>query len=185
MQRDDRLLEEYRNVNENMRHYGNMRFKQLTLFNVMNGALVAGFIAVVTGAGKDKPIAEILRLGFEILGIILVVLFALLEERSSDYWNRFHKRAQRIECMLGLRQHRERPRGVIFTATNATRVLYFVVLVFWASLLTNPPIFSVLLKFFKDSKFFKNGGFFIILGSFVVFLVVRYVWVKKRHRTDC
>lgn len=159
MQRGQILLEEYRQLNENMRHYANMRFKQLTLFYVMNGALVTGFIATVTtGAG-------IPQWAFKGLGIILVVLFAVIGERISDYWHAFRYRARKIESTLGLWQHRDAPIEKYLGARNATRGLYVAFLVFWALLLS------------------KGWGVLIVL-LFVGFLVYRYRSVKRRCPID-
>lgn len=78
MQTNAKLLEKYRNVNENMRHYGNMRFKELSLFNALNGGLVAGFLATRNLGSR-----------FYIVGITLVVIFALLHERSLRLFANF------------------------------------------------------------------------------------------------
>ena len=168
MQRAQLLLEEYRQVNENMRHYANMRFKQLTLFNAMNAGLVIGFITVTM---RNEPVAGNLQLIFKILGIILVAIFTMIGERISDYWHRFRKRAQKIESVLQLQQHRNAPVGKWFTAANATRTLYVVFLGFWTCLLIR--------TYFKDLLWFVI--WFLTMITFYLLLQHRLKWVQKKY----
>ena len=121
----DHALEEYRQVNENLRFYGNLRFAQLTLFFVATGALLAaldGSIAVV-------PVltSPVLAVG----GLILVLVFAILEQSAVKYWCHYRERAIHLEQRLGLDQYSKRPRGSFLNATNAVRLLFLSASALW------------------------------------------------------
>jgi hypothetical protein len=120
----DNLVEEYKDISENLRHYANMRFKQLTLFSVLTGVIL-GAIA----KGDFRGCASIIVL--KIIGICVVITFGIMEEKAADYWQSFVKRAMQIEEQIGYRQYSGRPKRRFITATNATRFLYLVILVFW------------------------------------------------------
>jgi len=122
------LKVEYKELCENMRHYADMRFKLLTLFSVFTGFLLTvSFSSQFTFNSKT-----VLNIG----GLIITAAFWIMEERYSDYWHAFRKRAEKIEEILDLRQYHDRPTKTFLaklrlTATNATRFLYSTLLIFW------------------------------------------------------
>jgi hypothetical protein len=120
----DNLTEEYKDISENLRHYANMRFKQLTLFSVLTGVILG---ALTKGDWGGCGSVMILK----IIGICIVITFGIMEERAADYWHAFVRRAVEIEKEIGYRQYSGRPGGRFITATNATRFLYIVTFIFW------------------------------------------------------
>jgi dipeptide/tripeptide permease len=125
----DSFEKEYLDVSTNMRHYANMRFAQLTLALAATGALVN------SAFGRDKPIPREALAMLEVFGIIFIVVFWIMEERSADYWHRFARRAEQLECILGFEQYKRRPSKKIITATNAVRALYSTIILGWSLVL--------------------------------------------------
>jgi hypothetical protein len=124
---DENVREEYKDLSDNMRHYANMRFAQLTLYF----ALSAGLFTVVFTS--DPPLPDVLRLILKIVGVVAAGAFALMEERAGDYWNHFRERACVLEPLLGYRQYANRPAVWCLgaTATNAARLLLWGGGVLW------------------------------------------------------
>jgi hypothetical protein len=119
------LRNEYNDLGHTMRHYGNIRFAQLTLYFALNaGLFTAAF-------GTAPPAPDRVRLAAKIVGVIAAIAFATMEERASQYWRRLQVRAKAIEKVLGYEQHRRRPEATVFSATNATRLLLLTGLVLW------------------------------------------------------
>ncbi|GMV19915.1 MAG: hypothetical protein AMXMBFR56_81390 [Polyangiaceae bacterium] len=81
------LLDEYREVGINWRYWGDARFKQLTVFLAATGAL--GTTAVLSAGRALLPAAAV--------GMVLVPLFFLMEERATYYRRAFIQRALEIE----------------------------------------------------------------------------------------
>jgi hypothetical protein len=124
--------EEYKELNENMRHYANMRFAQLTVFSALEGALVSLGKGCFTLAPKAPEAYGFLALS--LVGLLIAVVFLVMEERAADYWHHFRRRAVELEGQLGYRQFTDRPLGKLkgtLTATNAVRALYIVAILFW------------------------------------------------------
>ncbi len=108
--------EEYKELSDNMRHYANMCFAQLTLYF----ALTAGLVTAVFTA--DPALPPGLRLALKIIGVGAMA-FGVMEERAADYWHYYRKRASELEAVLGYKQYSNRPTAKLFTATNASRLL--------------------------------------------------------------
>ena len=111
------LLAEYEQLCENIRHYSNMRFAQLTLYFALTGGLVA-FLS-----GPDAPPHSTIRLLFLTAGAVSAGAFGVMEERATAYWHHFLQRAEELEKPLGFSQFTTRPKTRIFKATYACRVL--------------------------------------------------------------
>ena len=109
--------EEYKDLSDNMRHYANMRFAQLTLYFALTAAFVTAVFTV------DPPLGDSLRLALKILGALAAAAFGVMEERAADYWHHFRRRAVEIEKGLGYKQYTDRPAAKWFSATNAARVM--------------------------------------------------------------
>lgn len=111
------LSEEYKDLSDNMRHYANMRFAQLSLYFALTAGLVTALFTV------NPPLSDSLRFAFKIIGAIASAAFGVMEERAADYWHSFRRRAVEIEKSLGYKQYTGRPAAKRFTATNAARVV--------------------------------------------------------------
>ncbi|MFC1967573.1 hypothetical protein ACFLV2_02940 [Chloroflexota bacterium] len=122
-------LEEYKEINNNVRFYGNMRFAQLTLFS----AIMAGLLTIIFNT--QPPITALLKTVLEFGGILLAIILLIMEERSTGYATKFINRLQELEKTLGFNQWQGRRIGTkaIISATNAVRFLYVAVIIFWIS----------------------------------------------------
>jgi len=130
----DKQLDEYKEINNNVRFYGNMRFAQLTLFSAITAALLT--IIFKTQPVLTESVKRILEIG----GLISTVVLWVMEERSTGYATKFIHRLQELEKPLGFNQWSGRKVGTKagLSATNAVRILYLAVLLFW--------IFALILK---------------------------------------
>lgn len=122
-------VEEYKDVSSNLRQYANMRFAQLTLFVALSGALVSVAFKPATQVAAPRWIIRT-------AGIVLSLVFWLLEHRSTVYWIAFIKRAERLEDKLSFRQYKGRPKSRVLlkieiNATNAVRLLFSFSILFW------------------------------------------------------
>ena len=123
-------VDEYHELCENMRHYGNMRFAQLTLFT----ALTAGLLGAAASPPDDMPW---LRLLLAVAGAVSALAFWVMELRSSEYWRSFHDRAKELEEGLGYKQFRSgpgRPSGGL-SASRAVGALYWLAVAMWLVIL--------------------------------------------------
>jgi hypothetical protein len=117
--------DEYRDLSDNMRQYGNLRFAQLTLFIASTAALLNATLT------PGLPFTTELRFLLKIGGVITAIVFWVMEERAADYWHHFRRRAVELEKQLGYQQYTTRPARTFITATNAARLFYASLLVFW------------------------------------------------------
>lgn len=116
---------EYQEVGENIRYYGNMRFAQLTLFTVILAGIVS--ISVVPSQGTSPLPAWVGGLA----GYLIAVLFWVMEERAGDNWWHYVERAKQIEALLGYSQYRALRHQPLISASNATRIFFALVMLFW------------------------------------------------------
>ena len=130
------LIDEWKEVRETIRYFGNKRFAQLTVFIAASGFLANAFFSQID---SDR------RLALAIVGAVLSVLFAVMEYSSWKYWNAYAGRGVAIEGQLPplelMSQHR--PAEKVLSATCATFVVYFSVLALWVVACctdTKPPI---------------------------------------------
>jgi uncharacterized membrane protein YcgQ (UPF0703/DUF1980 family) len=131
----DNKLEEYKEINNNVRFYGNMRFAQLTLFSAITAALL-------TIIFKTQPaLTASVKTALEIGGVVSTIVLWVMEERSTGYAVKFIHRLQELEKSLEFNQWRGRKIATraVFSATNAVRLLYFAVISFW--------VFALIYKF--------------------------------------
>lgn len=118
-----RLLEEYKDAAANMRHYGIMRFTQLSLFAVISGGIAKAFFS--------PGITVRQRILASIIGFVVSMAFWIMEESAADNWWHFHRRASALEPTLGYQQFTTRRSRPYASATNATRLLLITTLGMW------------------------------------------------------
>ena len=118
-------LEEYKDASANMRHYSNLRFAQLTIFVAVTGGLIAILI-------KDKGIGEApAKLMIKVMGIFMVFVFWIMEERIIRYWETHRRRAEELEDQLRYLQYKTRPKGKLIRGRTAARLLFGGIIIFW------------------------------------------------------
>ena len=116
------MADEYSELNENMRFYGDMRFKQLTLFFVITGALLG------VQFGKAVP-ADLNRL-IPGIGLLTVLVFWIMERSAANYYWDFRRRVWELEATLSFKQFSLlRPRKL--SATRALHIPFIGFLIMW------------------------------------------------------
>lgn len=125
----ERAEKEYADLSQNMRHYGSMRFAQLTLFS----AITAGLAKVAQESAQGWPVS--VQAAVCGAGALVAAAFWVMEERAADYWHHFRRRANALEASLGYRQYSTKQSKRI-SATNAVRSIFLIALLAWLSGLT-------------------------------------------------
>jgi len=120
---------EYSDVSENLRHYANMRFAQLTVFAAVNGGLIAWFAD--TSSSNPSVMEKTVTIVIASIGMLAAIVFFVLEIRSAAYWTQFKERAVELEKQLGYLQYTRAPKRSGITATNATRFFHVMVILLW------------------------------------------------------
>lgn len=126
---EDYQKDEYLDACENIRHWENMRFAQLTLIL----AATAGLLSALLQAGAS--LVPPARLFLKIIGLGSVVIFWVMDERVVQYWKSYRRRAIELESELGFRQHSKAPPRRVVTSGNAVRLLFALLCGLWASAL--------------------------------------------------
>lgn len=124
--------EEYKDVSDNIRYYGSLRFVLLTLFATLSATIMAALFLSAT----PPPMPT--RVVLKIIGLVLVIAFGFMDQRASEYWSTFWIRAVELEAKLKYSQYKARPHRRIMSISNATRLLYLTMLVFWIVALAKP-----------------------------------------------
>ncbi len=115
---------EYTELGENIRFYANLRFVQLTILITITGGIFAAIFSFTT----LKPQISLL---LKISGALIAVVFLIMEYRASQYWDRYFERAKELDEQLGYQQYRTSPPRQRITATTASRILHFAIILFW------------------------------------------------------
>jgi len=119
--------DEYIELNANLRHYGNIRFAQLTVFL----AITAGLVTCVFTFNLSEPA----KLLFKIGGVIISVLFWIVDISDMYLWTKFIRRAAELEGSLNYKQYSGLPGSPKFDrvrpATLAIWCFYLLVFLFW------------------------------------------------------
>jgi hypothetical protein len=119
------LLAEYGAHNDNLRHYHNQRFAQLTLWLAISAAVGS----VLFNADLElKPHTMFM---LKLFGAIASLAFWVMDERIVEHWRHFWARLIELEGLLGFRAWTTRPKHRLLGSTNATRLLYATVGGMW------------------------------------------------------
>lgn len=122
--------DEYRDVGENIRHWQNMRFTSMTVFLAAMVGLLAALFQWSAG------LADAARISVSIIGLAVVFVFWVQDERIVRYWQHFLARARALEKELGYQQYSTTPpRNRVLTSGNAIRFFYFMFFLFWVATL--------------------------------------------------
>ncbi len=123
---------EYMDASSNIRHWSTLRFAQLTIYIAITG----GLLNVYFGRGPLPAVSAIL---LSIAGVLLSILFLILQERTMMWWYMFVVRADELEKDLGFRQYSARPPAGLFSSRNAIRLLFALMIIFWVVTLVWRP----------------------------------------------
>jgi hypothetical protein len=115
---------EYQELGQNLRHYSNMQYVNLTIAFAVQAAL----LSVVF---RDPPASSIARVVVSLGGVLTAALFYIHEHRIRSYWYAYFARACVLEVELGFGQYHVAPRRKILSSGAAMRTLYIVIMAFW------------------------------------------------------
>ncbi len=118
--------DEYSDASNNVRHWSTLRFAQLTIYI----ALSASLMNMAVSGGGSTPVARLL---IKVAGLVVALVFWVLQERTMLYWNHFVRRAAELEPSLGFRQYSARPRAGVLSSANAMRLFFVVIVLFWVA----------------------------------------------------
>ena len=121
---DRHLVEECKGCDQNLRHYSNMRFAELTLFFAVNAAL----FSVVF---REPELGQLEQVVATVVGIFVSIMFGIMNRRRVALWAALHRRAVALEHELGLAQYSSRPPEGILSNRNAARALYVLMFLIW------------------------------------------------------
>lgn len=119
------LKDEYLDVSANIRHWNTLRFAELTIYIALTGAMLNAII------GKSPPLPPVVSAPAKIAGMVVTILFFVLQERTMLYWYGFIERAAELEKELGFQQYSSRPPAGIVTGRNAMRLFFLIMVLFW------------------------------------------------------
>jgi len=94
------LVDEYKETGINWRFYGEVRFKQLTVFLTAMAAFGASAFSQIV-----RNLIPAHRAGIALLAIAVVVAFFVLEERATFYRRAYMRTALDLEDQLGFHQY--------------------------------------------------------------------------------
>lgn len=136
----NRALDEYKEAGVNWRHWGDARFKQLSVFLAVSAALAAAAFGELK-PGSDDPVQQY-ALSIHVLigtvGIGLSFLFLILEESATFYRHGYRHRAMRLEERLKYEQYRStrnKHRPKFFLSESIFRIFFFSVAGLWTAYL--------------------------------------------------
>lgn len=124
------VLQEYLDVSENMRHFGNMRFAQMSILIAITGGLIAVLFA------NDHKLEQGLALALKVGGLMVSAFYLIMETSNVEYWKHFHRLACELETTLRFRQHSTVKRPRTLNSRNSVRGLHFVIIGFWILAIT-------------------------------------------------
>lgn len=125
---NNRDKEEYSEIMEYMRFYGNVRFATLTVFAALTGGILTFIFK------GDSNLTPLLQFVFKIIGIFGTCTFWVAEVSAVILWLHFTVRAVALEKRLSYQifsTMRGAPRFWFMPTTYSVSFLYFSVLVFW------------------------------------------------------
>ena len=112
------LQQEYADVSNNIRHYSQLQFAQLTLCI----AIIAGLLSILFGSSNVSN--QFLRTSLEIAGILLASLFYFMSVRVQEYWDARVNRAKEIEVKIGFSQYSTTPPKKFLSNRLAVDLVY-------------------------------------------------------------
>jgi len=124
----DPRRDEYLDASTNARQFNTLRFAELTIFMTATGVMIAATFS--RAAAPTIPEAAV---AIKIAGILLTVVFFVLDRRTMIYWRHFVRRAAELESELGFRQYSTRPDEGWLPGSRAVQLLFVSVALFWAA----------------------------------------------------
>lgn len=122
---DKRKDIEYQELASNIRHWEQMRWVSMTVFMALMVASIGAMIS--NDIRLDGLTSQLVR----VVGLSIVLIFWVQDERIVAYWVSMRARACEVEKDLGIEVFSRTPKRGLFSAGSAVRALYLILAVFW------------------------------------------------------
>ena len=119
--------QEFEELSNNIRHWEKMRWVSMTVFIAIMAVSLNAYFS------KDITINNFNSYYLRLLGVAIVFIFWVLDERIVAYWKSFKERAHDIEKEIGIEVFSKTPKRGFFSAGTAVRVLYALFCAFWVA----------------------------------------------------
>jgi hypothetical protein len=126
------LLDEYKEIGINWRYWGEVRFKQLTVFLSATGVLGAATLSTFSNIARQDGRA-IIGWMLAILGVVITVLFFFLEERATYYRRAYMSCAKAIEARTGLSQYHRAYNPISVRSDEVMRFFFATFAALWVA----------------------------------------------------
>jgi hypothetical protein len=124
----DELRHEYSEACSDLRNHANLRFSVFTVYL----AAIGGVSSVAFGFLETKYLkAETQQMWGRFGGLLVSLLFFYYELRIQSLINNNIRTAIELELLLNYNHFRGRDTWGIFRSHTATKVFFFIVIVFW------------------------------------------------------
>jgi hypothetical protein len=122
----EELKLEYTEVNQNIRHYSNLRF---TIFAVYFAILSA---VVIFAFGDNQFFLAAPKVA-SVLGLLITLFFWYYQVRASQFYEYFSSRGRELEQLLGFQQITKRPvpNLRLFYFHMVTNIFFAILSSFW------------------------------------------------------
>ena len=125
-------LEEYKIICEMMRSYALLRFYQMALLLGTSGG-------IVTGLGTESVRrSATLVLMLKLAGLLISLVFTVMDYRASAYWHRLRARANELAPELGFDGFGVGSPWSPLTTTGASLVMHLFFVGIWIFALVHP-----------------------------------------------
>ena len=125
-------LDEYKQLGEDLRHYGILRLARLTL-------LLGTMGAMITALASDTVRAHPVVFGLlKIAGLVVALVFAVMDYRSGAHWLRLQRRANVLAKVLGFESRPTAHPWNPLATTGASRFLHLFLVCGWTFALLLP-----------------------------------------------
>lgn len=116
---------EYEDISINLRHCGTLQFSQLTVFMLINVAMVNLMFS------SNNSIPCFAKIALKVMSLMLSALFLVMTSRINAHWAAYSKRAIELETILDYKQYTIRPPSKLFSNRNAVVGVYLLSAALW------------------------------------------------------
>jgi hypothetical protein len=147
-------VDEYKEIGTNWRYWGEVRFKQMTVFLSASAALgVAALSNTITASDQLTP-----RMSLAALGAVVTLAFLSLDERATYYRRAFMSCAKALEDSTGFTQYQRTRNAWPVGSGPVYHFLFSASLAFWMGYGSYPKWKHC--EWWALLLFLVGGGFF-------------------------
>ncbi len=121
----DHKHKEFEEISNNVRHWERMRWVSMTVFMAIMAVSLNAYFSWGDKIGQFNLYA------LRIVGIAMVAIFWVHDERIVAYWMFTRDRAKEVETDLGIKVFSITPYRGLFSSGTAVRALYSIFFVLW------------------------------------------------------